>query len=51
LREEQDILRVLGTHRVDADIGVYFFDDAQRMHRDLLADPAEQIIRKRFGKR
>jgi hypothetical protein len=26
-------------------------DDAQRMHRDLPADPAEQIIRKRFGKR
>lgn len=47
---QKDALRLLATHRVDADLGVYFFNDAQRMHRDLLADPAEEIIRKRFGK-
>lgn len=47
---EKDALRLLATHRVDADVGVYFFNDAQRMHRDLLADPAEAIIRKKFGK-
>ena len=51
MKNRTSCVRVLGTHRVDADIGVYFFDDAQRMHRDLLADPAEQIIHKRFGKR
>jgi hypothetical protein len=48
--EEQDALRVLATHLLDADIGVYFFNDAQRMHRDLLADAVEEIIRKKFGK-
>jgi hypothetical protein len=48
--EEQDALRVLATHLLDADVGVYFFNDAQRMHRDLLGDAAEEIIRKKFGK-
>lgn len=48
--EEQDALRVLATHLLDADIGVYFFNDAQRMHRDLLADAAEEIICKKLGK-
>lgn len=48
--EEQDALRVLATHLLDADIGVYFFNDAQRMHRDLLGDAVEEIIRKKFGK-
>lgn len=48
---EEDALRVLATHILDADVGVYFFNDAQRMHRDLLGDAAEDIIRKKFGKR
>lgn len=48
--EEQDALRVLATHLLDADVGIYFFNDAQRMHRDLLGDAAEEIIRKKFGK-
>jgi hypothetical protein len=41
-------LRLLGTHLVDADIGTYFFNDAQRMHRDLLSDAAEAIIGKKI---
>jgi hypothetical protein len=49
--DPQEILNVLGTHILDAEVGVYFFGDAQRMHRDLLADAAEQIIRKKFGKK
>ncbi len=47
---QKDALRLLAAHLVDADVGVYFFNDAQRMHRDLLADPADEIIRKKFGK-
>jgi hypothetical protein len=39
---------LLGTHLVDADIGTYFFNDSQRMHRDLLADATEEIIRKKM---
>ena len=50
LFEEEDALRVLATHLLDADIGIYFFNDVQRMHRDLLADATEEIIRKKFGK-
>jgi hypothetical protein len=49
--DEQGALKVLATHFLDADIGVHFFDDPDRMHRDLLADATEEIIRKRFGKR
>ena len=49
LFDENEILKVLATHILDADIGSYFFDDRQRMHRDLLADAAEQILREKFG--
>jgi hypothetical protein len=49
--DPQEMLNVLGTHILDAEVGVYFFGDAQRMHRDLLADAAEQILRKKFGKK
>lgn len=48
--EEEDALRVLATHLLDADISIYFFNDTQRMHRDLLGDAGEEIIRKKFGK-
>jgi len=47
--DEQEILNSIGTHVVDAAIGDWFFEDRQRMHRDLLADATEEIIRKRFG--
>lgn len=49
--DEREILKGLATHIVDAEVGISFFADGQRMHRDLLADAAEQIIRKRFGKK
>jgi hypothetical protein len=49
LFDPQEILKGLGTHLVDAAVGDYFFGDGQRMHRDLLADAAEEIIRKEFG--
>lgn len=48
--EDEAALRVLATHLVDTEIGVYFFGDAQRMHRDLLSDAGEEIIRKKLGK-
>jgi hypothetical protein len=46
--DEESALRLLGTHLIDADIGTYFFNDSQRMHRDLLADATEEIIRKKM---
>lgn len=48
--DEKEILKAIGMHIVDAEAGNWFFDDTQRMHRDLLADAAEEIIRKKFGK-
>ena len=48
--DEQAILKAIGTHLVDAEVGDYFFDDKQRMHRDLLADATENIIHNKFGK-
>jgi len=47
--DEQEILKSVATHIVDEGIGVSFFEDGQRMHRDLLADATEQIIQKRLG--
>jgi hypothetical protein len=49
--DEQGIANAVGTHIIDADIGDSFFGDNQRMHRDLLADPTEEIIAKKFGVR
>ncbi|RIZ68164.1 MAG: hypothetical protein D0530_12785 [Methylococcales bacterium] len=46
--DEEKALRLLGTHLIDADIGTNFFNDAQRMHRDLLSDAAEKIIGKKI---
>jgi hypothetical protein len=48
--DEQKALNVLATHVVDAGIAVSFFDDAERMHRDLLADAAEEAIAARLGR-
>ncbi len=47
--DEESAMRLLGTHLVDTDIGTYFFNDSQRMHRDLLSDAAEEIIRKKMS--
>ncbi len=48
ISDEEKALRLLATHLIDAGIGTYFFNDAQRMHRDLLSDAAETIIRKKI---
>jgi hypothetical protein len=49
--DEKEILKVLGTHILDEGVGVFFFNDTQRMHRDLMADAGEKIIRKKFGRK
>jgi len=48
--DEQEILKAVATHIVDEGIGISFFNDGQRMHRDLLADATEEIIMKQFSR-
>ena len=43
--DEQKALGLLATHQIDGDIGAAFFDDDRRMHRDLLADAAKDILK------
>src|SRR5262249_22265519 len=43
--EEDRALRLLATYMLDAGVGVAFFDDPLRMHRDLLADAAAEYIK------
>ncbi len=50
LFDEKRALNLLGTHLIDTDIGVAFFDDATRMHRDLLADAAKEYLKKMAAK-
>jgi hypothetical protein len=50
LFDEKRALNLLGTHLVDTGIGTYFFDDAERMHRDLLADAAREYLKKMAAK-
>jgi hypothetical protein len=50
LFDEKRALNLLGTHLVDTGIGTYFFDDAGRMHRDLLADAAKEYLEKMAAK-
>lgn len=38
----------LAKHLLDRDLGVLFFNDDRRMHRDLLADAAERILKDMF---
>lgn len=44
--EEERALRSLGTYLIDTEIGAAFFNDQQRMLRDLLDDAAAQYIKK-----
>jgi hypothetical protein len=44
--EEPRAVNLLGTHLLDTRIGSAFFDDAERMHRDLLADAATKLLEK-----
>ena len=41
-------LKLVATHILDEEAGHYFFDDNQRMHRDILADEAEKSIKRLF---
>ena len=43
--DEAKALNLLGTHRLDADVGATFFNDDRRMHRDLLSDAAREILK------
>lgn len=43
---DERLVHILGAHAIDERIGVDFFDDAARMHRDLLADATEDWIRR-----
>jgi hypothetical protein len=44
LAEEPRALDLLATYRVDTQIGIDFFNDPQRMQRDLLADGARDYL-------
>jgi hypothetical protein len=44
--EEPRALNLLGTHLLDTRIGAAFFDDAERMHRDLLSDAAREYLKR-----
>jgi hypothetical protein len=45
--EESRALNLLGAHLLDTRIGSAFFDDAGRMHRDLLSDAAREYLNAR----
>jgi hypothetical protein len=47
LWDEPSELQLLATHVLDASVGEGFFGDARRMHRDLLADAAAQVLAER----
>lgn len=48
LFDEERALRLAGTHLLDREIGIAFFNDDERMHRDLLADAAERYLKGLF---
>jgi len=43
--DEARALSLLGTNLLDREVGVAFFDDEKRMHRDLLADAATAYLK------
>lgn len=45
LFEEERALKLAGTHTLDRKVAIYFFDDSERMHRDLLSDAAEKYLK------
>lgn len=44
IRDEQKALDFLAAYEVDTTIGVDFFNDPERMHRDLLSDAAQEYL-------
>lgn len=49
--DEEGALKLLGTHLVDTQVGIDFFDDATRMRRDLLGDAARETLKRWSEKR
>lgn len=45
LQQEEDSLKLLGTHILDESVAVAFFHDRWRMHRDLLSDGARRYLK------
>jgi hypothetical protein len=50
LFDEPEALDLLATHLVDTQVGLDFFDDPMRMHRDLLGDAAREYLPHLLGK-
>lgn len=46
LFDETRAMNLLGTHLLDRRIGSAFFNDDERMHRDLLGDAAQELLKK-----
>lgn len=46
LSTETDALNLLGTHAIDREIAISYFNDEWRMHRDLLSDGAAAYLKK-----
>jgi hypothetical protein len=44
LWDEKKSLNLLATHTLDSAVGVAFFHDPERMERDVLGDPAKEIL-------
>ncbi len=44
IRDEAKALDLMATRAVDTNIGVDFFNDPARMHRDLLSDAARDYL-------
>jgi hypothetical protein len=49
LFDEPNALDLLATYRVDTQVGLDFFDDPLRMHRDLLGDAARDYLPRLLG--
>lgn len=49
--DEEGALKLLGTHLIDTQVGIDFFDDATRMRRDLLGDAARETLKRWSEKR
>jgi hypothetical protein len=50
LFDEPEALDLLATHLVDTQVGLDFFDDPTRMHRDLLGDAAKDYLPHLLGR-
>lgn len=44
--DEEGAIKLLGTHLIDTQVGIDFFDDPIRMKRDLLGDAAKETLQR-----